>query len=241
MRQINQYRIHTSLQPPFLTNGRFQRPVHAHNYRDTWDEPGDTAREEMEAARHSNEGQNTAQSKAVGGPKERNIRMNKEAGGYYANVWKVVTGHQRRGRSDHRPFPGVVARRGVPGGFRGVGGGTPVNLRSAMPAVASATRWTSRTARRAASPTCVCGRSASILERARNRSCGSVAGGRGREGRIYDESAEGSGWVDGRAGWERVEREMLRSAKRRSRSASDTRVVCNAELAKVCSRSTCAQ
>ena len=43
------------------------------------------------------------------------------------------------GRSGHRPLPGVVARRGVPGGFRGVGGGTPpVSLRS--PAEESAAR-----------------------------------------------------------------------------------------------------
>ena len=37
---------------------------------------------------------------------------------------------RKRHARHHRPFPGVVARRGVPGGFRGVGGGTPVSRRS---------------------------------------------------------------------------------------------------------------
>ena len=137
----------------------------------------------------------------------------------------------------HLPFPGVVARRGVPGGLRGVGGGIPVSRRSAMPTDASAARWTSRTARRAASPTCVCGRSASILDSARRRSCGSVVGGRGCVGGMYDERAVGSGCDE--VGCERDDREMLSRAKRRSRSASDTRVVCSAELAKECNRSIC--
>ena len=40
----------------------------------------------------------------------------------------------------HLPLRGVVARRGVPGGFLGVGGGTSVSLRSAMPPFAPAAR-----------------------------------------------------------------------------------------------------
>ena len=137
---------------------------------------------------------------------------------------------------DHLPLPGVVARRGVPGGFRGVGGGTPpVNLRS--PVDESAARCTSRIARSAASPICVCGRSTSMRDNARKRSCGSVAGGRGCVGMMYDDRAVGSGCADGGAGWEREAREMLSSANRRSRLASATRVICSAEFVKVCSRS----
>lgn len=148
--------------------------------------------------------------------------------------WGACIGHS------HLPLPGVVARRGVPGGLRGVGGGTPpVSLRS--PADESAARWTSRTARRAASPICVCGRSASIRDKARKRSWGSVAGGRGWVGIMYEDSAVGSVCDDGGAGWDRDAREMFSNAKRRSRFASATRVVCSAEFANVCRRSTCGE
>ncbi len=54
---------------------------------------------------------------------------------------------------------------------------------------------------------------------------------------MYEDSAVGSGCADGGAGWEREAREIFRSANRRSRLASATRVVCSAEFVKVCSRS----
>ncbi len=56
---------------------------------------------------------------------------------------------------------------------------------------------------------------------------------------MYDESAVGSGCADGGAGCERDVSEMLSRAKRWSRSASATRVVCNAELVNACKRSIC--
>ena len=147
-------------------------------------------------------------------------------------------GRKRREREGiHRPLPGVVARRGVPGGFRGVGGGTFVRCRSDMPEDASVARCTSRTARRAASPTWVGGLSASIRDNARRRSCGSVAGGRGCVGGIYDEREAESPWAAGGAGCDREVREILSRAKRRSRSSSAIRVVCSAAFAKVCTRS----
>lgn len=55
----------------------------------------------------------------------------------------------------YRALPGVVPLLGVPGGFLGVGGGTPVSRLSDMPPFASATLCTSLAALRAASPTCV--------------------------------------------------------------------------------------
>ena len=101
---------------------------------------------------------------------------------------------RRGGAAGYRPRPGVVGRLGVPGGLRGVGGSTPVSRRSAMPFVVSWARWTSRAARRAASPTLVCGRAASTRDMARRRACGSVVGG-GRDsvGGKYDERAVAEG------------------------------------------------
>lgn len=74
----------------------------------------------------------------------------------------------------HRSF-----RRGVPGTLRGVApipNGSPVSRRSPAKPPPSCTRCTSRTARRAASPTLAGGRSISTRDSARKRSCWSSGG-----------------------------------------------------------------
>lgn len=74
----------------------------------------------------------------------------------------------------HRSF-----RRGVPGILRGVAptpDGSPVSRRSPAKPPPSFTRCTSRTARRAASPTLAGGRSISTRDSARKRSCWSSGG-----------------------------------------------------------------
>jgi hypothetical protein len=82
----------------------------------------------------------------------------------------------------HLCLPGVVALLGVPGGLRGVGGGTPVN-RLSETATPPTEAWfaisTCLTALRAASPTCAGGLSASTLDSARS-SRGSIL----RSGRV---------------------------------------------------------
>lgn len=137
-----------------------------------------------------------------------------------------------------RPFPGVVGLLGVPGGFLGVGGGTSVSLLSVILPEVSCARCTSFTALRAASPTCVCGRSASTRESARSRSCGSVVeAGRVEFGGRYEDKMVLEDDKSDRIGCDRKESDKWRRAKRRSRSDSATLIVSRTECVSACIRS----
>ena len=148
-------------------------------------------------------------------------------------LWREVGAEAARENRDedeeptqrrHRSLPGVLARAGVPArlgvpgsGFFGVGGGTSVSLRSEPAPCLPKTfaLCTSFAARRAASPKSPSGRSASIRDNARNRSCGSVAAFV-RELSIgrYDERAEEVREVRKLKGCEREVSVRLSNAKR---------------------------
>ena len=80
----------------------------------------------------------------------------------------------------------------------------------------------------------------SILDMARNKSCGSVvAGGRAIVGGRYDDKAPDEGAAAGVRVCDRAAKKLLSIANRRLRSVSAIRVVFSAECATVCSRSVC--
>ena len=92
-----------------------------------------------------------------------------------ANERRTRKNEERQIRHDYRRVaPGVDVRLGVPGGLRGVGGGTSVSFLSTFIGCVCI----SFAARLAASPSWLFGRAASVREIARRRSSGSGPAGR---------------------------------------------------------------